>query len=182
MRKRRDATPVPEVAKLKPDDLLTAAQAVALIANGDGRSDDDDRKARDRARKFLRDHLKRGMVAETHSDRFAVHELARWLHQVKPGMFDDLPAKPRIVSASGVASVGVYVRATGFALHGDLPSCHRQAGEFHARIQQLEEQNEDLRTKLREAQATAVKLQPDAESWRRLCERNRKSANCKRPR
>ncbi|GAA0723135.1 hypothetical protein [Dokdonella soli] len=122
------------------DALLARGEAAALIAARVKDRHDSARSARnriamqlDRARKNGGDATTGGLACVS-DGRFTTDEIARWAGREYPGLFDDLPTKPR--AARGMLSDRLRLGSDSYCgdvLPGTIDACH-------ALIRQLRDQ------------------------------------------
>lgn len=179
----REPTPAPNTATLRHDDLLTRAQAVALIAKFDERSKPGDRQSRNRANKRLAYATATGHLAFAQRGMVSVAALGDWMRgRGLPGG-EQLPRRHGEVAGTMCAREQPdSAAAHGVVLPNDLSRCHRMIGEHAATIVRLNEQLAKLDEALRDAQLLIQELRPDAEKWRSLRQRNAESGRGKRGR
>jgi len=165
--RRMARRPAPNVAEFNGDRYITKADAVAFLASRVKENDEEERDPRDRCRKLIADHIRRGLLA-TNAGRLQVAELGRWARERWPGRFDDMPARGvgRIGSARGYGRSGeVY----GIGLSANLADCHQE-------IIRLVERERELKARVRELETTIAQLSPDAQRYRENKVKNQENA------
>jgi len=175
MRVERAATPVPSTRDLTANDVLSVSQAVALVGSRARRNADDDRSARDRARKLLTYHIKKGTLVVLPDGTLRVRELGRFLRKKYPGKFNDLSGGDVSTLVSRVALPTILVSAVATLLPNDLTRCH-------AEIERLTERANTLMRDLSAAKQRIAELEPDAKKWRAQVLKLTRNARARRDR
>jgi hypothetical protein len=177
MRARRAPVAVPSVAGWTTESLVSLAQAVALIAARDKRKLDDERTARDRARKLLGRHIVGGSLSYADAGRrlLRVGQLVRFLREHFPGKFNDLPGDIAVATGGALSTAAGAATVSDLTLPGDLPRCHQAIRRLGARVAELE-------TTLAASAEQIANLEPDAQRWREFVASRRRSARKPRTR
>lgn len=162
---------VPQTSDLTDDSMWTAADVVALLADGMPRTQEE-RNRRDRARKRLRDHLRRGLIVEQVAGVFKALAVVAWAHKHWTSESARLPALPSIRTGSASAGGRGSAVARGLALPGSIAECHAKISAMDARIVALEQDLAAARQSVRE-------LTPDA-AWARKRKEGLRGARAKK--
>lgn len=164
------ATPVPSTEGKGPDDTITKAQLVALVASRAKRdSFDDEATVRNRMRRIVTRDVELGRLEHgEHGVRLG--DVASWASSRWPGRYDDLPKDERVGQA-GLQIAPVVLSAVGHVLPMSIEGALREIVKMHDSIEALRSELESERAKVRE-------LEPDATKWRAWIE---KKARRRRP-
>lgn len=123
------------------DGLLTRGEAAALIASrlNDGRDTEKTARNRvgmrlDRAGERGRDVQGGGGLARTPNGGYTVDEIARWAREAYPGVFDDIPIKPRQQEMTWreTASLGSSMQYE--VTPGNLEECQRLVKDLREQL------------------------------------------------
>lgn len=125
-----------------PDALLTRGEAAALIASRVKDERDNDRSARnrigtqmDRAAGTGRAAHQSGL-ARLADGRCTVDEIAYWANINYPGVFKDLPCRPRVVTEDCSDSFGAVDSLVEEVTPGDLGECQKLVGQLREALRQ----------------------------------------------
>lgn len=137
-------TVLARVLKEGPDALLTRGEAAALIAARVEDERDTERTARkrvatqlDRARE-RGDAAHHGGLARMADGRYAVDEIAYWANFTYPGVFKDLPCRPRTIVELCAESLVMTDRMEYEVTPGDLEGSRVLIEQLREHIRQLE--------------------------------------------
>jgi len=136
-------------------------EAVALVYERDHRPSDDMRIAKGRARSRITEAIKQGILMREPDGTFILGNFVSWARVVWPGKFSDLP------TFNGAH--GMMPPLTGHAEGSTAIAIPESTEGKIARII-------DLERRVTELIAENARLRPDAEAYRRNCEKNKKSA------
>jgi hypothetical protein len=124
----------------------------------------------DKVRKRLVYATKNGDLQMAHAGLYFVPQAIAWSQKKWPGKFDGLPAE-HFATATSTAVMSDEV--WGFVIPGDLPSCQKALEDAHR-------ENQQLRTELKAAHVEIERLEPIAEKYEQICEKNARSAKLPR--
>ncbi len=143
--KRVDENKVIErVMREGPCSLLTRGEATALIAMRTMHNRDDRRSARNRIGGQLRrsidvsSDVATGGLSRRSDGRFTADEITRWAKRRYPGVFDDLPTKPREVFVHLTDTANAADSILQEFMPGDPEQRRRLIEQLRAKIRQLE--------------------------------------------
>lgn len=121
-----------------PDGLLTLGEAAALFASRVRDAHDSDRLARNRARMMLKRACEAvGGLPRRLDGRVTVDDIA-YLALVKfPGLFNDLPCRPRTVTLSILDGFSAGDSVKHEVTPGDLGECQALVETLRAKLRQL---------------------------------------------
>jgi hypothetical protein len=149
---------------MKITDTISIESVVQLIVSRDFRTGDDRRSAEQRASKRLEYAIKKGWIARRDGG-LLLHQVNAWLRKKWPGQFDELPTFP-----TGRVSLPIVL-----VVVEPPPQRPATLDEAYALILRQHDELQSFKIKLRA-------LEPDAENWRRLKEKNTESAKLPRRR
>jgi hypothetical protein len=158
---KRGPEPVPDPKLWEPNDIITRAAAVALLADRIYKKTQK-RSARQAARGLLRRHIKDGKLLEVSPRMLLVGNLGVWARAYLLGSLDDVPsfsiarAEMRVI---GYARPFVGSPGKDPPLPKTVPACH-------ALIRSLRNRHAALALKLADEQQAARELEGDALRWR----------------
>jgi outer membrane murein-binding lipoprotein Lpp len=147
---------VPSLRDLTDDSAWTIADVVALLANGMPQTQEE-RNRRDRARKRLRDHLRRGLIEERTAGVFNASAVVTWIQQYWPKESVGLPAPSApstLRTGSAAAGAGASTTSRGIALRS-YDECREKVAEMAAHIIALERDLVAAREEVRELKSDA---------------------------
>lgn len=124
----------------------------------------------DKVRKRLVYATKNGELQTAHAGLYFVPQAIAWSQKKWPGKFDGLPAEH---SATATATAVIRDEVWGFVIPGDLPSCQKA-------LEDAQRENQQLLTELKAARAEIDCLEPIAEKYEQICEKNARSAKLPR--
>ncbi len=152
------ATPVPSTEGKGPDDTISQAQLVALIASRAPRdAADDDATVRNRMLAMVSRDVKLGKLVRGQNG-FRLGDVAFWAALRWPGQYGDLP-KDNSVGYAEFELLALGVSATIRQLPGNIEDAHREIIRLHDAV-------EALHRKLEAERAKVGGLEPDATKWR----------------
>lgn len=137
-------TVLARVLKEGPDALLTRGEAAALVASRVEDERDTERTARKRVATQLDRASERGHdphhggLARMADGHYLVHEIAYWAHRQYPGLFEDLPSRPREISMTWNEKLGLAGSTHGDVTPGDVEGCVVLIKQLREQIKQRE--------------------------------------------
>lgn len=153
-----------------PSSIVARSVAVARIAERARRRDETEHEARNRVSHRISYAVKRGELVESSRGFFVFGDLAGWVRNTWPELFNDWPRK---LYGYFDFTWGFRSSADAVVLPGSLKPCHDMIRDMHEKIAGLEKS-------LQRVQLEIERLRPDAEQWHKLRDRNR--ANASKPR
>lgn len=155
-----------EIMEYTLSSIITRSDAVARIAERTRLPEDREREAKNRVSKRISHAVKQGKLVESSHRNFVFGELAAWVRNTWPGLFNDWPCR----MSADFASAAVYSSFfDAVVLPGTIKRCHDVISEMHERINSLERS-------LKDAQLEIERIRPLAERWEELCSRNKENA------
>lgn len=146
--------------------IITRSDAVARIAERTRLPEDREREAKNRVSKRIGHAMKQGKLVESAPRVFVFGELAAWVRDTWPGLFNDWPC-PMYADYGSTAVCTSFIDAV---VHpGTIERCHDVIDEMHEKINILEQS-------LKDAQFEIERIRPLAEQWKELCDRNKENA------
>ena len=128
------------------------------------------RATNDKVHKRLKYATKIGRLHTLGPNLCHVPRTMAWAQEKWPGKFEDLFAE---LSDTATATAVMSDELVGWVIPGDLPTCQKALDETH-------QENQRLRTELKELRAEIVRLKPSAQRYKRNCATNAHSAKGKR--
>lgn len=159
----------------QPGDLLSFAEAVALLAKRDSRTSDDQLAAKERWRKRIKDHTLNGKLP-SENGKYQIERLVTWAMNLKvkgnPGWSSQLADLPAMPNTLCITLPALEMRAYGYSLPQTLEDSHKEIARLSAEFHKMNEEIEALK-------AEVAALRPDAKKYRETCEKNRRNAQRK---
>lgn len=146
--------------------IITRSDAVARIAERTCLPEDRAREAKNRVSKRISYAVKQGKLVESARGFFVFGELAAWVRDTWPGLFNDWPCRMSADYGSSGMCSDIY---DDVVLPGTIKRCHDVIGEMHDRINSLERS-------LKDAQFEIERIRPLAERWEEFCNGNKENA------
>jgi len=124
----------------------------------------------DKVRKRLIYATKNGDLHTAHADLYFVPQAIAWSQKKWPGKFDGLAAEHSVTATNTLV---IRDECRGFVIPGDLPGCQEA-------LRDAQRENQQLQAELKTAQAEIDRLEPIAEKYERIREKNARSAKLPR--
>lgn len=146
--------------------IITRNEAVKRIAERTRLPEDREREAQNRVSKRIGYAVKQGKLVESAPRVFLFDDLAAWVRDTWPGLFNDWPCS----MYSGYSSTAVCMSIFDVVvLPATIQRCHDVIGEMHEKINILEQS-------LKDAQLEIELIRPLAEQWEKFCNGNKENA------